>query len=116
MPSFCRLGFAADVPQVTKTSHIFSLRDFLSFSPPTQGCHSCENLGQLSIFSPEQRMICLPSYYVQWNAFPTGSKLIANCDSYEFDLTGTLEADFAPHRSETKCAKCLDGYIGKLVY
>lgn len=110
MPSFCPNGFTSSPIQVTSSSEISSNRDLLKFFPYGIGCQSCSS-GQVLLRKPQKSMFCMPSYFAQWNQYPSHSLLISNCKQYKYSNTGTLSADYVPYQSSVKCEKCLNGYL-----
>ena len=110
MPSFCPSGFTTSPIKVTSSSVLASKRDLLKFSPFGIGCQSCSS-GQVLLRKSNQNMFCLPSYFSQWNQYPSHSLLIPNCKKYLYNLSGTLSSDFSPYQSGVSCHKCLDGFL-----
>ena len=111
MPSFCRDGFVTNSLQVGLSSGINPIRDMLKFSPFGLGCQTCSSNQETLVRTSGQAMLCLPSYYAQWNQFPTSTLMISNCKQYAYTLSGTLSGDFSSFQSTPKCAKCLPGYL-----
>lgn len=111
MPSFCRNGFVTNSLQVGLSTGIAAIRDMLKFSPFGLGCQTCSSKQETLIRTKNQTMLCLPSYFAQWNQFPTSTSMISNCKQYSFPLVGTLSADFSSFQSTPKCAKCLPGFL-----
>ena len=111
MPSYCRTGFLTNSLQIGLSDEISSIRDMLKFVPLNLGCQSCSSNAETLLKVDPQTMLCLPSYYSQWNQFPTNTYMISNCKQYSYELTSTVSSDFAAFQTTPKCAKCLPGYL-----
>jgi hypothetical protein len=111
MPSFCASGFLVNSPQPGLSSEIESIRDMLKFTPKGLGCQTCSTHNQTLMKISSKRMICMPSYFAQWNQFPTQTLMIPNCKQYSYELTNTLAVDFSEFQAAPKCLKCSVGYL-----
>lgn len=75
------------------------------------GCQTCSYTNYINVFVAEERLLCLPSNYSKWNSLITATTLIPHCKEYSYELTNTIQADFAIFQSAKKCLKCNQGYL-----